>query len=155
MGAAAIRHNDESDDNLEKLRQEFEVVLDENLETGIRRVQVWVWLIFEDATHSKLGRLVQSWVFLCIFLSTTLELVMSYSPCEWKPWYEVSFQLSGADAASMTFLPGVPTDTYTLAAQPPGMPDIVRVCEPRPKMRDEWVGYFVMEAVCILSFTFE
>jgi len=140
---------------ISKLKHEGEGVLDDRRESGFRRVQVWLWLVFEDATHSKLARMVQAWVFFCIFLSTFLELLMSYTPCEWKPWHEVSFELTGENTASVRYSPGVPADTYRLVAQPPGMPDIVRVCEPRPALAEEWPGYFILEAACIFSFTLE
>jgi hypothetical protein len=138
-----------------RLKREGEDVLDDRTESGFRRVQIWLWLVFEDATHSRLARVVQGWVFFCIFLSTFLELLMSYTPCEWKPWYDVSFDLTGENTASMRYSPNVASDTYRLVAQPPGMPDIVRVCEPRPAMAEEWPGYFILEAICVLSFTVE
>jgi len=140
---------------LEKLRSEAESVLDERSEVGFRRFQLWLWLLFEDASHSRLARVMQSWIYICIFLSTFLELFMSYTRCEWKPWYEVSFQLSGENMASMHYAPGVSSATYRLAEKPAGMPDIVRVCEPRSSMADEWPGYFILDAICVLSFTLE
>ena len=63
--------------------------------------------------------------------------IMSYTPCEWRTWDSVEFELNSFNTSAATYRPGVAADTYRLSAQPPGIPDVVRICKARPSMSEE------------------
>lgn len=71
-----LRHGPEGPD-FYQLKREFENVLDERNYTGFKRWQIFAWLIFEDSSHSSLAQVMQTWILLCIFVSTFVELVRS------------------------------------------------------------------------------
>jgi len=106
------------------INQEEEFYDDANL-TGLGKLQLQIWLTFEDTSYSVFARIIQSYIMFLIFLSTGVMLVQSEAPCYWD-------------------------GTLGDGNQP-----YARLCDPRPEMADEPISYFILESICIISFTIE
>jgi len=137
--AAALQHLNEDEDveiededELNKWELQIQR-LDYSKYTGLRRFQVQLWLLFEDATSSKAAGVIEIVLLVLIVISTALILIKSITHC----YYVVDTQTMETCVVNATF---APDDSCT------------RVCDKRP---DFVVEYFVIEAVCIGAFTME
>lgn len=61
-----------------------EVHLDASHETGLRKIQVSAWLLFEDSTSSAAAKVVQGVLFLLILISTINMMVESHTNCRFE-----------------------------------------------------------------------
>ena len=71
-----------------------EVTLDASGETGLRKIQVSAWLLFEDSTSSLAAKVVQGGLILLILVSTINMLVESHTACR----FEVTSEPPAANA---------------------------------------------------------
>jgi len=135
-GAGAANEDEdveiEDEDELNKWELQIQR-LDYSKYTGLRRFQVQLWLLFEDATSSKAAGVIEIVLLVLIVISTALILIKSITHC----YYVVDTQTMETCVVNATF---APDDSCT------------RVCDKRP---DFVVEYFVIEAVCIGAFTME
>ena len=81
MAASRERRGALMDDDI----ADEEVTLDASHETGLRKVQVEVWLLFEDSTSSTAAKVVQGVLMLLILISTMNMLVESHTSCRYEP----------------------------------------------------------------------
>jgi len=93
--------------------------------TGFRKMQVRIWLTFEDSNYSTLAKVVQLSIILLIIMSTVLMLVQSFAYCRY-------------DDSTYVYLEAYP-----------------RVCDKRPSAADEPLVYFILETIAIVVFTVE
>lgn len=68
---------------IEEDLEEEEVTLDASNETGLRKLQVHVWLLFEDSTSSLAAKVVQAVLIVLILVSTLNMLVESHTDCHY------------------------------------------------------------------------
>ena len=68
---------------IEEELEEEEVTLDASNETGLRKLQVHVWLLFEDSTSSAAAKVVQTVLIVLILVSTVNMLVESHTDCRY------------------------------------------------------------------------
>ena len=115
----------ELDEYINNLINEDEIFFDDGELTGLAKLQVSIWLTFEDSTYSTFARILQTCIMFLIFLSTGVMLMQSEAPCYWN---------------------GELGD---------GQQPYIRLCDKRPSMQDEPGVYFILESICIISFTIE
>ena len=95
MAASRDRRASIIDDEAEDVD---EVTLDASRETGLRKVQVSTWLLFEDSTSSLAAKVTQGFLILLILISTINMLVESHTACR----YEVRSEPPAANAGMGT-----------------------------------------------------
>ena len=112
--------------------------------TGIKRVRVELWLLFEDQGSSVFAKITQMSLLILIIFSTVLILVQSYVACMWAqaPVDGRAYEdLEACDLASPTL----------------GSTDCTRVCERRLDPLDPGgpIHFYIAEAFCMVIFTVE
>jgi len=127
---------DDQDDEDELYNYEMRIQrLDYSKYTGMRRFQVRLWLLFEDASSSKAAAAIEVVLLVLIVISTALILVKSYHECYW---------------VEDQFATPLKRCVITTDSAPAG--GCTRVCD---KADDFVLSYFVIESVCIGAFTLE
>ena len=95
MAASRDRRASIIDDEAEDVD---EVTLDASHETGLRKVQVSTWLLFEDSTSSLGAKVVQGVLLMLILISTINMLIESHTACR----FEVRSEPPAANAGLST-----------------------------------------------------
>ena len=124
-------------------------MLNSRQHTGFKRVQVELWLIFEDQTSSTTAKVVQITLITLIVLSTILILVQSELECKWI--------FGSAEGRSYDTLLPCNTSSAEMVSVAAGSESCSRVCRKRLEPMDPGgpFHFFVMDAVCIGCFTLE
>jgi hypothetical protein len=114
---------------------------------GLRRVQVELWLLFEDQTSSSAAMFTQGLIFFLIIFSTALILVQSTGQCKYVLGDQLPSALAYGDLVACT--------NYTSASV--AEQGCTRVCLEKkdPFEPGGPIHYFVMDAVCMSVFTLE
>ena len=79
------RGSEIGDDAAAREEEEMEV-FDPAAHTGFKRLQVRMWLLFEDSASSRAANVVQSTLLVLILISTSLILIESHvmHPCSYE-----------------------------------------------------------------------
>lgn len=129
MAASRDRRASIIDDEAEDVD---EVTLDASHETGLRKVQVSTWLLFEDSTSSLGAKVVQGVLLMLILISTINMLIESHTACR----FEVRSEPPAANA-------GLSTSWYQ------------RTCDEVTWSTEQAAQFEAVETACIIAFTLE
>ncbi len=124
-----------------RIFSDLDVVISHHTHTGLKRMQIYLYLLFDDPLHSALARGVQFVVNALILATAATEVIRSYSACHYVDWRSATIDLDGA--------------AYSLAELPQNWPHVYRVCNERPALRDEPLAYFIVETISVSVFTIE
>ena len=104
-------------------------------------IKVFLWLLFEDDTHSSLAWLSQNFITTLILASAAADFVRTYSSCTWVRCDSQTYSNQGQD--------------WRLAELPSGWPAVHKTCDFRPELTDEPISYFIIETIVVSCFTIE
>ena len=127
MAASRDRRASIIDDEAEDVD---EVTLDASQETGLRKVQVSTWLLFEDSTSSLAAKVTQGMLILLILISTINMLVESHTACR----FEVRSEPPAANAGLSTSHYQRTCDEVTWSAEQAAQFEAIET------VRSRWLG---------------
>jgi len=142
-----VREPDEDERELINFERHCNL-LDTRQYHGLQRVQIEIWLLFEDASSSVAAQVVQTGILLLIIFSTILILVQSYTECKWVQ----GTICVGTVCTPFDELTSCDPVSFTSSDE-----RCTRVCPKRlePLEPGGPVHFFVMDAFCIGIFTIE